>query len=99
MNIINESIHSKSQLPDVFDESDKKKISYINALSILSIRECEILAFSGSGYSAKEIALELSLSVHTIRTHIKASKKKLNLFGNRSLVQWYRLNNPKTSPV
>lgn len=65
---------------------------FIEALSILGARECEVLKYVGMGYTALEISINLSLSVHTVRTHIKAIKKKLNLKGHRTLYQWYQSN-------
>lgn len=67
---------------------------YIRALIILSPRECEILNRVSKGFSAAEIASELSLSIHTIRAHIKNIKEKLSLSGSRSLILWIRENTP-----
>ena len=42
----------------------------------LTKREREILILIGSGFSVKEIAIELQLSTHTIESHKKNLKRK-----------------------
>lgn len=69
-----------------------QEISFIDALSNLGTRECEILHLVGSGFTANEISTITSLSVHTVRTHIKNIKSKLKLSGHRSLIHWYKHN-------
>lgn len=67
---------------------------YERAKSILSIREWDILERIGDGFSAREISYELFLSIHTVQTHIRAIKHKLNLRGYRAVVVWYRKIKP-----
>lgn len=78
----------------ISDIEINKQISYVEALSILGARECEILILIGNGLTANEISIELSLSVHTVRTHTKVIKRKLNLKGYRSLIHWCKINKP-----
>jgi LuxR family maltose regulon positive regulatory protein len=45
---------------------------------LLSMREHEVLQLLGAGYTAHEIASQLVISVHTVRTHLKHIYEKLN---------------------
>lgn len=44
----------------------------------LSRRECEILRLLSDGRSTDDVAEELSLSAHTVRTHVKNAMRKLD---------------------
>jgi DNA-binding NarL/FixJ family response regulator len=44
----------------------------------LSRREREILGMLSDGFSTDEVALELTLSAHTVRTHVKNAMRKLD---------------------
>jgi RNA polymerase sigma factor (sigma-70 family) len=46
-------------------------------LPMLSRREREILGLLSEGHSTEEVAEELSLSAHTVRTHVKNAMRKL----------------------
>lgn len=54
----------------------------------LSPREREVLQFIGAGYTPREIALQLKLSVNTVETHRKNIKEKLGLGTSRELVRY-----------
>lgn len=56
-------------------------------LQSLSTREGEILQLVGQGKSSKQIAEDLFLSLHTVHTHRKNIKKKLDVSSNAELVQ------------
>ena len=56
-------------------------LSYVQALKILSPREVEVLEFVERGYTNKEIADELYLSVRSIQTHRNNICKKFNIKG------------------
>lgn len=49
----------------------------------LSAREIEVLRLVASGKTDKEIALELSLSIHTIKTHLRNILAKLHVSGRK----------------
>ncbi|MFA0964123.1 LuxR C-terminal-related transcriptional regulator [Roseivirga sp. BDSF3-8] len=53
----------------------------------LTRREGEITALIAEGKSAKEIAAQLYLSVHTVRTHKKNIMKKMNVRSNTELIK------------
>ena len=46
-------------------------------LPMLSRREREILGLLSEGHSTEEVAQQLSLSAHTVRTHVKNAMRKL----------------------
>jgi DNA-binding NarL/FixJ family response regulator len=52
----------------------------------LSTREQEIVAALGSGQRVKEIAQELVISTHTVRNHLKAIYRKLNVSSQFELI-------------
>lgn len=54
-----------------------------DASSQLSKREQEVLGLVAAGYSDKEIANSLTLSVHTVKTHLRNILSKLHVGGRR----------------
>jgi DNA-binding CsgD family transcriptional regulator len=54
-------------------------------LSLLTDRERETLSLVAQGRSTREIAEELDLSVSTVHTHLRRSRKKLSLPNVESL--------------
>lgn len=67
-------------------------LTYVDALKILSPSEIRVLDLVEKGYSNKEIALDLSLSDLTIKTHRNNICKKLQLSGANSLMKWLLRN-------
>jgi two-component system invasion response regulator UvrY len=59
-----------------------------NGLNSLSQREIEIISFIKKGYSSKEIADSLSISVKTVEVHRYNILKKLNLKNAAALVNF-----------
>lgn len=57
-------------------------------LDLLSPREREVLRLIARGYTYKESAEELFLSVKTIETHVSAVLRKLQLSNRRELARW-----------
>lgn len=45
----------------------------------LSARECDVLALVDHGWSDAEIAKRLSISIWTVRTHLRSSASKLGV--------------------
>jgi DNA-binding NarL/FixJ family response regulator len=54
----------------------------------LSPREREVMRLIARGYSYKEVAAELVLSVKTIETHVSSVLRKLQLSNRRELTKW-----------
>jgi DNA-binding NarL/FixJ family response regulator len=57
-------------------------------LDQLTSREREVLRFIARGYTYKEIAKELYLSVKTIESHVSAVLRKLQLSNRHELTRW-----------
>lgn len=70
----------------------KKKMSYGEALQMLSDREEEVLKLAGKGYSNKQIAEELTISVRTVQAHRNAICNKIGVHGRGKLQKWYENN-------
>ncbi|HGJ5856008.1 response regulator transcription factor [Arsenophonus nasoniae] len=52
---------------------------YLDLLPKLSNREIQILAMACAGFNRTEIALELSISVRTVDTHLTHAKQKYEI--------------------
>lgn len=57
-------------------------------LDQLSAREREVLRLIARGYTYKEVARELSISVKTVETHVSAVLRKLQLSSRHQLTYW-----------
>ncbi len=54
----------------------------------LTPREAEVLRYIARGYTYKEAAAELHLSVRTVETHVSSVLRKLQLSNRRELTRW-----------
>jgi DNA-binding NarL/FixJ family response regulator len=57
-------------------------------LDVLTPREREVLQLIARGYTYRECAEELYLSIKTIETHVSAVLRKLQLSNRRELTRW-----------
>ena len=57
-------------------------------LDQLSPREREVMRFIARGYTYREVAKELVLSVKTVETHVSAVLRKLQLSNRHELARW-----------
>ncbi|MCU0264431.1 MAG: response regulator transcription factor [Candidatus Nanopelagicales bacterium] len=57
-------------------------------LDSLTTREVEVLTLIARGYTYREAATELYVSVRTIETHVSAVLRKLQLSNRRELARW-----------
>ena len=57
-------------------------------LDQLSAREQEVMRLIARGYTYREVAAELHLSVKTVETHVSAVLRKLQLSNRRELTAW-----------
>jgi DNA-binding NarL/FixJ family response regulator len=57
-------------------------------LDLLTAREQEVLRLIARGYSYKEVAGELSISVKTVETHVSSVLRKLQLSNRHELARW-----------
>ena len=68
-------------------------------VDVLSDREFEVFLLIGNGYGIKEISKRMNLSPHTVESHRKNIKEKMNIKDaadlNRISVQWVLTHNKK----
>jgi DNA-binding NarL/FixJ family response regulator len=57
-------------------------------LDQLTVREREVLRLIARGYSYKEIATELTISIKTVESHVSAVLRKLQLSNRHQLTKW-----------
>jgi DNA-binding NarL/FixJ family response regulator len=57
-------------------------------LDLLTTREHEVLRLIARGYTYKEIARELAISVKTVETHVSSVLRKLQLSTRHQLARW-----------
>ena len=57
-------------------------------LDSLTAREREVLRYIARGYTYKEVATELHISVKTVETHVSAVLRKLQLSNRYELTRW-----------
>ena len=57
-------------------------------IDLLTTREREVLRLIARGYSYKEVAARLFLSVKTVETHVSAVLRKLQLSNRHELTRW-----------
>ena len=57
-------------------------------MDLLSARETEVMRLIARGYTYKEVAKELFISVKTVETHVSAVLRKLQLSSRHELTRW-----------
>jgi DNA-binding NarL/FixJ family response regulator len=72
---------------DAFNSSSAQSVSDAE-LDQLTAREQEVLLLIARGYTYKEIAGRLHLSVKTIETHVSNVLRKLQLTNRNELTRW-----------
>ena len=68
-------------------------------LSDLTARETEILALLSEGFSTKEIAFDLEISVNTVYTYLARIKETLKLSSIADLIRFAVINNLSSSSL
>ena len=62
--------------------------SHDDELDLLSKREQEVMRLIARGFTYKEVASELFISVKTVETHVSAVLRKLQLSNRNELTHW-----------
>lgn len=62
-----------------FFQKDSDEVQSIEIQNILSKREIEVFIMIGKGYPSKKVAQEMSISYHTVASHIKNIYEKLGI--------------------
>lgn len=63
-------------------------VSADDELDLLSARELEVMRLIARGYSYKEVAKDLFISIKTVETHVSAVLRKLQLSNRHELTRW-----------
>jgi LuxR family transcriptional regulator of csgAB operon len=72
----------------ILDRNPPKDFSEHAAYSNLTIREREVLILMASGCSNKQVATELCISSHTVKTHVYNIYKKINVDSRFQAALW-----------
>jgi DNA-binding NarL/FixJ family response regulator len=91
--VLNDELYLSSELSKkLLDKFIHKTKDSSISIETLSNREFEIFQLIGNGFSTKEIANKLSLSIYTIESHKKNIKEKLRVKDSseltRNAIQW-----------
>ena len=68
--------------------ADDRVPSFDPELDQLTAREREVLRLIARGYTYKEIARELTISIRTVETHVSSVLRKLQLSTRHQLTRW-----------
>lgn len=71
---------------DAFSSRDVPVVD--QELDLLTAREREVLRLIARGYSYREVAGELVISIKTVETHVSSVLRKLQLSNRRELARW-----------
>jgi len=77
------------KLVDYFHGATRSETQGPDALSPLSQREVEILRLLAAGHPYKLIAVDLNISINTIRTHIKRIYEKLHVHSRTEAIRLF----------
>ena len=58
------------------------------SINVLTSREREVMQFIARGYTYKEVASELFISIKTVETHVSHVLRKLQLSNRGELALW-----------
>ncbi|NLW14083.1 MAG: response regulator transcription factor, partial [Trueperella sp.] len=73
---------------DAFGTAAADTAVHDDELDRLSAREQEVMRLIARGYTYKEAASELFISIKTIETHVSACLRKLQLSNRKELSRW-----------
>jgi DNA-binding NarL/FixJ family response regulator len=83
-----EAVFSPRLAGFVLDAFSTANAPVSDELDQLSPREREVMRFIARGYTYREVARELVLSVKTVETHVSAVLRKLQLSNRHELARW-----------
>ena len=83
-----EAVFSPRLAGFVLDAFSGSAVPAADELDQLSPREREVMRFIARGYTYREVAKELVLSVKTVETHVSAVLRKLQLSNRHELARW-----------
>lgn len=74
-------------------QNDQKKGRSIGCVDSLSDREIEVLVWTAKGKTCFEISILLSVSINTVKAHIKNACKKMNAVNKTHAIAIAAANN------
>lgn len=83
-----EAVFSPRLAGFVLDAFSRAGPRVVDELDQLSPREREVMRFIARGYTYREVARELVISVRTVETHVSAVLRKLQLSNRHELARW-----------
>jgi DNA-binding NarL/FixJ family response regulator len=86
--VMNGKIYICQEIKDIISDMIFSNTDTFHDAQSLSMREIEIIELIKEGYSSKEIAASLNLSVRTIEVHRRNILKKLDLKNTASLINY-----------
>ncbi|GER21568.1 DNA-binding response regulator [Zafaria cholistanensis] len=72
----------------VLDAFGTQAVSTDDELDLLSARELEVMRLIARGYTYREVAKDLFISVKTVETHVSSVLRKLQLSNRHELTRW-----------
>ena len=72
----------------VLDAFGTQAVSTDDELDLLSARELEVMRLIARGYTYREVAKDLFISVKTVETHVSSVLRKLQLSNRNELTRW-----------
>lgn len=72
----------------VLDAFGTAEVAVEDELDKLSVRELEVMRLIARGYSYKEVAKALFISIKTVESHVSAVLRKLQLSSRHELTRW-----------
>ncbi|GAA2243628.1 response regulator transcription factor [Rarobacter faecitabidus] len=73
---------------DSFGATQQQVAQEDDELDLLSAREQEVMRLIARGYSYREVASELFISIKTVETHVSAVLRKLQLSSRHEITRW-----------
>lgn len=73
---------------DAFGSGSTEVAQTDEELDRLSAREQEVMRYIARGYTYREVASELFISIKTVESHVSAVLRKLQLSNRRELTRW-----------
>jgi DNA-binding CsgD family transcriptional regulator len=91
---VGEFWYTRKAMSRFLEKNITKNKSFIEVHDNLTKRETQILTLIASGHSNTEIADNLHLSIHTVKTHVYNLYKKINVPNRLQAVFWAAQNLP-----
>jgi RNA polymerase sigma factor (sigma-70 family) len=92
------SMSEKQATEPTAAQSDVASAAATTADAMLAPRERQVLEYLVEGYSYKEIAAQLGLSIGTVSTYVNRIYTKLHVSSRREVVAWTKSGEPRPEP-